>query len=141
MLMPMILLSKEDSSSSDNTDILMLMMLQNPGSGQDPNMILPYLLLKGEDGTTKTDKKSLFLAMTMMNRGNSCGKLHGNSHVGEEIMTHMLMENSGGKDDLIMTMLMMQAMGGNQGALFTPNSLIPHLLVDKVKLREFQKIY
>lgn len=129
-LMPLMLLSKSDSDeNTDNTDMLMLMMLQNPSVGQNGNAMLPFLLMS-QDDSTKTDKKALFLAMSMMNRGQSC--TGGNmGHIGEEIMTHMLYENNAGKDDLVMTMLMMQAMSG-QNSIFSANQLIPHMLVDKV---------
>ena len=112
----------------------MLMMLQNPSLGQGGaglNMMLPYLLINTEDGK-KADKKALFLAMAMSNRQDSCVGEHSH-HIGDEIMTTMLLENKGGKNDLMMTMLLMQGMtAGRKHSIFSPSSLISHLLVDKV---------
>ena len=116
--------------------------MQNPSVGQyGADALLPYLLLSRDssgctttaaDTTVATDKKSLLLMMAMLNRDQSCTGAD-NHDIGEHIMTDMLLKNTAGEDDIIMTMLLMQAMSaGNGNQMFNEKSLLPHLVVDKV---------
>ena len=142
-LLPVLLLNKEGTDCKrDNTDILLLSLMQNPSVGQyGADALLPYLLLSRDSSgcttdsgsTVATDKKALLLTMAMLNRDQSCTGVD-NHELGEHIMTNMLMKNTAGEDDIIMTMLLMQAMSaGNGHQMFNEHSLLPHLVVDKVK--------
>ena len=63
-LLPFLLLDQE-GENEDNSDALMMMMLMNPDSLNDPSSMLPLMLLNdGEDA----DMKSMFLMTSMMQK-------------------------------------------------------------------------
>ena len=63
-LLPLLMLSDSDSNkTSDNSDMLILMMMQ--GQGGDMNAVLPFLLLDDDS----LDFKTLFLLTNMMRQG------------------------------------------------------------------------
>ena len=66
MMLPLLLLDKEDKSSktSDNKDLLILMMMQGENMG-DSNAILPLLMLDDDS----LDFKTFFLYSNMLNQG------------------------------------------------------------------------
>ena len=66
MMLPLLLLDKDDKSSktSDNKDLLILMMMQGENMG-DSNAILPLLMLDDDS----IDFKSFFLYSNMLNQG------------------------------------------------------------------------
>ena len=66
MMLPLLLLDKEDKSSktSDNKDLLILMMMQGDNMG-DSNAILPLLMLDDDS----LDFKTFFLYSNMLNQG------------------------------------------------------------------------
>ena len=61
-LLPMLLMSGD----TDNSKLMMMMMMQNPESMGDMNTMLPMLMM-GED---ELDFKSLFLLTSMMEKGS-----------------------------------------------------------------------
>ena len=67
MMLPLLLLDKDEKSNktSDNKDLLILMMMQGSSMG-DTNSILPLLMLDDDS----IDFKSFFLYSNMLNQGN-----------------------------------------------------------------------
>ena len=67
MMLPLLLLYKDEKSNktSDNKDLLILMMMQGSSMG-DTNSILPLLMLDDDS----IDFKSFFLYSNMLNQGN-----------------------------------------------------------------------
>ena len=45
-ILPLLLLSKSDQKMTDNTNLMMLMLMQQPNAIRDPSMLMPLILLK-----------------------------------------------------------------------------------------------
>ena len=63
MMLPLLLMEDADNKTSDNSDMLMMMMMQGQNMN-DMGSILPLMLL----GDKSLDFKSLFLMTNMMNQ-------------------------------------------------------------------------
>ena len=64
MILPFLMMDDFDSQSGENSELLMMMMMQGGNMG-DMNSILPLLML----GDDSLDFKSLFLLTNMMKQG------------------------------------------------------------------------
>lgn len=64
MMIPLLLLDSEDGKGKENSDMLMMMMMQGNSMG-DMDSILPLLMLSDDS----IDFQSLFLLMNMMKQG------------------------------------------------------------------------
>ena len=77
-LLPLLMLS-DDLGSSENSDLLMMMLMQENGHVNDFNAILPMLLLGDDDFSGDIDFKNLFLLSTMTQKDcsvSTAGQLH-----------------------------------------------------------------
>ena len=91
MMLPLLLLGKDDNKTSENTDMLMLMMMQGQNMG-DMNAIMPLLLL----GDDSLDFKSLFLLTNMMNQ--DCD--HETDSMMNMLLPLLMMEDEGNSTDI-----------------------------------------
>ena len=126
-LLPLMLLGDSSSSSSStsttststSSDDLMLLMMMNPSAINDPNTMLPFLLMDDS-----IDMTNMFLMTSMMQK--DC------SHDTNEQMNMMLpllMDSSTSDDEMMKTLLMFQMMSPNASGL-DMNSILPMLMLE-----------
>ena len=118
MILPLLLLGDQDNKTSDNTDMLMLMMMQGQDMG-DMNSMLPFLMM----GDDSLDFKSLFLMTNMMNQ--DCA--HETDSMMNMLMPMLMMGDEEGSSDDLMMLMMMQSMGNSPVGM---NQMMPFLMMN-----------
>ena len=127
-LLPMMLLMDDDDSTTtttttdnDNSDALMMMMMLNPDALNDPNMMMPMLLL----GDGSLDMKSMFLMTSMMQK--DCA--HDTNSQMNAMLPLLIDDADGDSSKMLKSILMLQMMSDPTGAPLDMNSILPMLML------------
>jgi len=69
-MLPLVMMSKKEAGgSTHNTNLMMLMLMQQPNAVRNPGSLMPMLLLNDEkSNSTEIDLMALFLATSMIQR-------------------------------------------------------------------------